>query len=392
MINFPQVSQQVRELGEKAPLRAQLLQARRQQAGDLLEQYAGEITTLRQMAQRYKDELRCALPLTEPLTARITPLPLPSPLILLAADGSQINPDRNEAVQYCLINVGTILMTCGLPDAPIPMVSSELSYDDDVLGLTEDIVALRRDLAERRELVKLAEIALVNVGTNLKPPNVIALTDGPLELWGAKDSDRTDDFRKKFEEYLEALTRLQRLGIVNAGYVDKPSADLVVRLLEMAHATAERVENINDYHPLRGITDIDLYRDLLFPGERSAIFEIQSKSTEKYTGGLALRFFYLNVGRPGAPWLARVEIPAWVAETPEKLNALHAALIDQCQIMGSGSYPYLLHRAHETAVVTLEEKEQITQMIVHELRQRGVPVGEISHKQSAKSLSGRTRL
>jgi hypothetical protein len=104
-----------------------------------------------------------------------------------------------------------------------------------------------------------------------------------------------------------------------------------------------------------------------------------------------LHFFYLNVGRPGRPWLARVEIPAWVAEDDLMLDTLHATLVQQCQVMGSRPYPYLLHRAHETAVVSLAERDQITQMIVMELRRRGVQVGEESYKQSAKDLSGRTR-
>jgi hypothetical protein len=86
-----------------------------------------------------------------------------------------------------------------------------------------------------------------------------------------------------------------------------------------------------------------------------------------------------------------VEIPAWVAENGQMLDTLQATLVQQCRVMGSRPYPYLLHRAHETAVVTLEERDQVTQMIVMELRRRGVPVAEESYKQSAKGLQGRTR-
>jgi hypothetical protein len=86
-----------------------------------------------------------------------------------------------------------------------------------------------------------------------------------------------------------------------------------------------------------------------------------------------------------------VDIPAWVAENNQMLDTLQATLVQQCRVMGSRPYPYLLHRAHETAVVTLEERDQVTQMIVMELRRRGVPVGEESNKQSAKGLPGRTR-
>jgi hypothetical protein len=60
-------------------------------------------------------------------------------------------------------------------------------------------------------------------------------------------------------------------------------------------------------------------------------------------------------------------------------------------MMGSRPYPYLLHRAHETAVVTLDDREQVTQMIALELRRRHVEVGEVSQKQGSKDLGGRTR-
>jgi hypothetical protein len=59
--------------------------------------------------------------------------------------------------------------------------------------------------------------------------------------------------------------------------------------------------------------------------------------------------------------------------------------------MGARPYPYLLHRAHETAVVKFEEKRQIEQLLALELRKGGGEVGSESNKQSAKDLAGRTR-
>ena len=52
-----------------------------------------------------------------------------------------------------------------------------------------------------------------------------------------------------------------------------------------------------------------------------------------------------------------------MADDPAKLGMLHAVLVDQCRIMGAKPYPYLLHRAHETAVVSNEEKLQVEQML-----------------------------
>jgi hypothetical protein len=97
------------------------------------------------------------------------------------------------------------------------------------------------------------------------------------------------------------------------------------------------------------------------------------------------------VGREGDPWLARVDIPRWVAADKTLLDCLHGTLLEHCRLMGARPYPYLLHRAHETAVVTLPEKEQVTQMIEMELRRRGLTPGKVSYKQSAKGLQKRTR-
>jgi hypothetical protein len=337
--------------------------------------------------------LRCALPAdeslgdSEALDGRFPLPPLPDQATILAADGSQIAPDRHAEVAYGLVNLGAIQMHLGSPEPPRTMVESRLIYDDELYTrsgsiLSDEALALQRDLSERRMLVSLAQSAAAPV---------ITFTDGPMELWGAKDAGDTAEFKKSLDIYLEALEALRRLEVITAGYVDKPLASLVVRLLEVAITPVEELPRVKDLHPLGRVSDMDLYRGLLAEGERSAVFAIQSKSAANYKEAISLHFFYLNVGRAGHPYLARVEIPAWVAGDPLKLDNLHAALVSQCRIMGGRPYPYLLHRAHETAVVTQDEKSQVTQMIIQELYKRGVEVGVASSKQSAKDLESRTR-
>ena len=175
-----------------------------------------------------------------------------------------------------------------------------------------------------------------------------------------------------------------------AGYVDKPGADLVVRLLEIAELPDDQLKEVRKKHSLRGVTDRWLY-GFLPGGHRSAVFGLQSSSRAHYTGDLALHFFYLNVGDEKHPSLARVELPAWVAEDDDKLGLLHASLLQQCGVMGAKPYPYILHRAHEVAVVTFDEKRQVEQMLELELRRAGSEVDEKSAKQSAKDLPGRSR-
>jgi len=180
---------------------------------------------------------------------------------------------------------------------------------------------------------------------------------------------------------------------VTAGYVDKPAADLVTRLLEIAMLPDADLNHAGkDHRPLRGLSDKELFREILqTPGERSAVFAIQSISSARYKDELALHFFYLNVGRIGNPWIVRVEIPAWVALSPLMLDNLHTVLLNQSQIMGNKPYPYVLHRAHEVAIVTHFEKQQVDQMIINELYRQGIIVGQKSNKQSGKDLPGRTR-
>jgi hypothetical protein len=192
------------------------------------------------------------------------------------------------------------------------------------------------------------------------------------------------------------LSRLQSRGVVTAGYVDDPGADLVVRLLEittMSEDQLKELQTLRKFHPLRGVDDVLLYggieQPLIFPGHRSAIFRLQSSSQYLYTEALSLHFFYLNVGSTGHPWLVRVEIPQWVADDATKLDLLHAVLVEQCGIMGNKPFPYLLHRAHETAVVKYEERAQVEHMLMQELMRHGEPMHEKSHKQTAKDLPGR---
>jgi hypothetical protein len=379
-------------MGEQAPHRAAHLREIRKKAMDTLEEFAAELAQLQAKVDAAivaNPNLRCAVPKDENLNHRSASPSPPESITLLAADGSQINPDRHASVDYCLVNVGAIQMQYGAADAPVTTVRSQLFFDDQMyIGterITERMVALMRDLRERELLAELAkEIDLP----------IITLTDGPLELWVGREGDlEAREYEKRFKEYLNALRELHLRGVSTAGYIDKPRGDLLVRLLEIANLPQDQIEKAGREHrPFLGVTDIDLFQNFLVPGERSAVFGIQSRTAEKYASELALNFFYLNVGRDEKhPYLVRVEIPAWVAGNPSMLNDLHAVLIQQCQILGSRTYPYVLHRSHEVAVVTQDEKTQVENMIALELHRRGVTVDGVSHKQATKDAGGRTR-
>jgi hypothetical protein len=388
-INFPQVYARIREIAAGADDNKRTLEEKRKLARNLLATYSSELDYLQQKVEQAKavdSNIRCAVPLDEPLTATYPPPPPGPDVTVIAADGSQINPDRHASIQFSVINVGIIMMKLHSGQAPEICVETEMLYGDELISngnlVSDGMVAMRRDITER---MKLDEVSKSIKG------QVVNLTDGTIELWGAKGDD-PQAYADFVEKYLRVLTRLHARGVITAGYVEKPSADLVVRLLEIATADNEQIQRLRDYQPLRGVSDRWLYGErenpLLPPGHRSAVFALQSGSVKKYKGPLSLHFFYLNVGTLGHPWPVRVEVPQWVAEDRKKLELLHSVLIEQCNMMGAKPYPYLLHRAHETAVVRREEKDQIEQLLAMELRRMRAEVGERSYKDSAKALPG----
>ena len=391
-LDFQQVRQQVIEMGENAPLRAQYLSEKRQEAMAILEAYASEIVQLQakvEAAISANPNVRCAVPKDEYLNHRAGCPNVVEKVTILAADGSQINPDRHASVDYCLVNVGAIQMQVGEAGSPLTTIRSRLLYDQQMFvagsRITERMVALMRDLSERTLLAELSK--------DLELP-IITLTDGPLELWvGREGALEAREYERMFKEYLGTLRELHIIGASTAGYIDKPRGDLLVRLLEIAILPQDELDKAGrDHRPFRGaVVDADLFSVLLDPGERSAVFEIQSRNADKYTAELALHFFYLNVGRDQKhPYPVRVEIPAWVANDTQMLDDLHATLVKQCQVLGTRTYPYLLHRSHEVAVVTKDEKRQLENMIAIELQSRGVQVSGESSKLGAKGDSKQT--
>ena len=292
-----------------------------------------------------------------------------------------------------LLNLGVIVFPADPSDTPaVKRESKFFSPQSDLWkGINEEKVATLRDIEER----KLISAEARGFGPNA---GVITLTDGPLELWLRKGDgiQSMAEKEKALEDYLVSLAELQELGAITAGYVDKPRAMLVVEALELARLNQENwsrcvIKRCWIITSSRVLPIENLFAGLLSePGDRSAVFELQFSEAKIYQqggAGLSLHFFYLNVGhKPNNPVLARVEIPAWVAEDGEKLASLHSTLFNQCEMLGEVRYPYVLHRSHEEAVVTYQDREELDRILIEEFARNGIQIGALSNKQTAKNL------
>jgi hypothetical protein len=321
------------------------------------------------------------------------PLPAaPARYNVMAADGSQIYPDRHGVALYYLINIGSIVFRCGLPQAPSTSSQPEVYYQEDDLYEDEGgqkpkvKIDAERDRAELAELARLAEAAAA-----AGPARSVALLDNGLLLYLSLQVDDQALIRELLNKYIDQLDRLAASGAAVAGVVDRPRAASVVRLLhlnslEPQQITDEALRRLGDWERLN---DGALF-DFLQPGERSALFVHASPANEIYYAprGHSLYFFYVNAGRPGKDALLRVEVPEWVAGDPERLDLVHLALVEQSRV--SDGFPYVLMRAHELAVVTVSERRSFDEMVMGALIRQKLRPG-ISQKAQGKAWTGAGR-
>ena len=384
-VNYQQIQRQIIDYAAKAHKWQLDLEAITMQGMDLLKLSAesqDELIEKILIAAKANPGLRSALPAIEKINA-VFPLPTERiPVTMLAADGSQIIPSRHRQVEFGVINISTVSMRVGSGLAPKITVDSEM-LDLDLLHseaemASEGYIALIRDVAERSVLVREAALQQVPV---------ITLTDGGLELF--REPKITETYTKKLTEYMQVLMDLMSTGAITAAYVDKPGSSLVMQMLDLAAAPADAIRGTNRF---QGFPDRLLFSEILtHPGDRSAIFRIKSTSADNFTDELALHFFYLNISKDHHPDIVRVEIPAWVADDKAKMQLLHASLVEQAWLLVN-PYPYVLHRAHEEAVVSFEDSSRLEEMIIGQLLKIGVKVGRKSNKQTHKDSGGRRRM
>jgi hypothetical protein len=361
--------------------------ARAVELKSLLTEAAASPELLRQAIEEAEQQLPTlylAKPTSEPILTH-RPLPAaPESYTLIAADGSQIAPSRHRALQFGVVNVGLIKARIGSGEAPQIWVETELLTPQQIQTsegnlISEDEIALLRDLAERKRIRQAVS------SEDAEP--VITLTDGPLDIFyrSTIQGEREQQVQRDISEIDEDL---RRRGVLTAGYIDKPGSAMLSRMLAVFQCKRQGLPPDKKNDELN-LSDRFILRDILDqPGERSAIFEAISRGPKKPANSGAVAFFYLNVsGAEDEPCLVRVEFPLWVSESPRLVDALHAVIYREAQVLDSHPYPYLLHRAHELAVVRRIEADEVEAMLQSQLDPQFRARQQQSNKSYLKGLS-----
>ncbi len=269
---------------------------------------------------------------------------------LFSVDGSQLYPERHQGIPCALINIGTAAFsysktsTAKLFSQPY-LITPALGFNPDssVEGglLDEGFISSLRTEYELRSALEFAELNFAPF-SGLNPGLNPVFFDGSLIFWHLEQGKKVTDnlFFKKYLGYFHAF---EQKRILHAGYISMPKSRELVNIVRALCG--------GDPVALRFFTDADLVASFLEPGNRTVLFESRALIIAQYPALLQPRFFYLNVGSE----IARIEIPAWIAEDEALVDRLAAILLDQCA-KGRG-YPVCLAEAHEQAVVKAADRE-----------------------------------
>ncbi|MBI2322460.1 MAG: DNA double-strand break repair nuclease NurA [Chloroflexi bacterium] len=347
----------------------------------------------------------------ESLDRRVPVPAAPQRYSVVATDGSQIAPDPHGALLYYVINVGRVALHYGDARAHLDSRPTFTCAEDDLFASVEEQVETpdRRPqperagehyarVRERRELLdehllatkrKVAEMrALVAfVREQRADAPLLALQDGSLIMTEHESLGRAGFVQPPLlRDYVAALRELVEEPVPVAGYISRPRSDIVAGLLRAAvcqHDDATwregcRAEPAALCARLAGATDDEVVAAIgLQPGERSARFRSRWREARAGEPAMEIDFFFLHSGSE----IARVQLPADLADDAALLDFTHAALMDQCR-RGDG-YPPALAEAHEQAIIRAGDRRAFVALVEDDLARLGLPASP-SAKQRAK--------
>ncbi|MBR8831352.1 MAG: hypothetical protein N5P05_002089 [Chroococcopsis gigantea SAG 12.99] len=332
-----------------------------------------------------------AVPL-EPIDTRIPISAAPYTHSVFATDGSQIAPSHHE-IAYCyLINVGRVMLHYGqnlhplLDSIPAVYYKAEDIYVSKQWGIkVEEWMGYRRTVLEAQMLSEMAYRWVKPPGAHHEPN--LALVDGSLIYWFI-DSLPAEAKEQILPPIQAAWEQLRRAKIPLVGYISASRSTESINFLRLQacpHLTPNCTINCGDsgeeaapcrvIDPLR---DASLWGFLLSPGERGPLWQSYLRILDSYEPQQRIYFCYLHVGTE----IARIEIPAWVAEDKELFDRSLAIILGQVS-KGYG-YPVSLAEAHNQAVIRSADRTRFFALLEQQMIKAGMHNVATSYKEARK--------
>lgn len=395
MLDFSQVATQIRTFSADYAGAQPLFRAALAEAGKRLREASPKWEGVQARIEASRTSWLIADWKEPPDTIDSPPL-RPTPCTVFAADGSQLVSDRHDIALCYLLNIGLIALRYG-PESSAQLLSRPALHlpDDDLLDefQGEQAAIAPGRLAIRRLLAECAGLAEMMSDMPDDTP-ALALLDGSLILWPLENMP--DTFRAdSLAEFQRSLDIARKGGVPLIGYISQPASRDVVNSLRVFRCPHPQA-NCDRHCPHRSkprphyiapdcigterVTDAELFAQILRPGERSAVFGSRSKILQLYEESHRILFFYLHTGYE----VARIEIPAWVADDPDLLARTHILCFDQAQ-KGDG-YPVALAEAHEQAIIRAPERDAFFHLLERQFVEAHQAV-----TQSRKAVSKRAR-
>ena len=349
----------------------------------------------------------------EPLNTGIDiPVP-PNVHTVIATDGSQIAPNHHE-IAYCyLLNIGRVVLHYGQNRQPLLDSLPEVFYRPEDLYVsrqwgirTEEWMGHRRTASEATILAELAgavagvqggqrdkgtrgqgKISIQNPKSQIQNPSVpmLAMVDGSLIYWFL-DQLPLEARDRILPPILAAWDELRELGIPLMGYLSASRSSEALNFLRL-QACPHEVPDCVNYCPnqlekapcqvLDPLRDSALWTIQLQPGQRSTLWRSSARILDLYDSH-EIYFCYVNVGTE----IARIEVPAWVAENQTLLDQSLGLMLAQVQ-KGYG-YPVALAEAHNQAVVRGGDRARFFALLEQQMIKAGLRNVGISYKEARK--------
>jgi hypothetical protein len=243
---------------------------------------------------------------------------------------------------------------------------------------TEEWMSFRRTASETTVLAELACEAKGEAPT-------LAMVDGSLIYWFLEQLP-IDARDRILPPILEAWQQMRDAQIPLMGYLSASRNIEGINFLRLL-ACIHPAPDCKSYCPnqlekvpckvFEQLRDTSLWTTRLKPGQRGCLWRSNTPILELY-GDQTIYFCYVHVGTE----IARIEVPAWVAENATMFDQALGLMLAQVQ-KGYG-YPVAIAEAHNQAVVKGGDKTRFFALLEQQMIKAGLRNVGTSYKEARK--------